>query len=66
MLFREVIAICSENYTKHISIFGGYKAESLDVRMSGAYGYYWLLNIKLIKLLYFLGGKNRWVDEHGG
>ena len=37
MLYREIIAVCSEIHTKHINILCGYKVEILSVKTVGTY-----------------------------
>jgi hypothetical protein len=38
MLYREIIAICSEIHTKHINILYGQNVEFFYVRAGGIYG----------------------------
>jgi len=37
MLYREIIAVCSEIHTKHISTLFGQNVELLNVKTSGTY-----------------------------
>jgi hypothetical protein len=41
-LFREIIAVYSENHTKPINTLCGQNAELLDVKTGGAYSYHWV------------------------
>jgi hypothetical protein len=41
MLFREIIAVYSENHTKPIDTLCGNNAELLIVKAGGTYSYYW-------------------------
>jgi hypothetical protein len=38
-LFREIIAVYSENYTEKINILFEENAESLNLKVGGSYGY---------------------------
>jgi hypothetical protein len=38
MLYREVIAVCSEIHTKHINTLCGQNVELLNVKPGGAWG----------------------------
>jgi hypothetical protein len=40
MLFREIIAVYSENHTKPINTLRGQNAELLNVKVGGAYSYH--------------------------
>ena len=44
MLYREIIAVCSEIHTKHINTVCGQNADSLNVKHGGTYGNQWTLN----------------------
>jgi hypothetical protein len=37
MLYREIIAVCSEIHTKHINILCGQKVELLNIKPGGTY-----------------------------
>ena len=37
MLYREVIAVCSQIHTKHINTLCGYNVELLNVKRGGTY-----------------------------
>jgi hypothetical protein len=37
MLYREIIAVCSEIHTKHINTLYGQNVELLDVKLGGTY-----------------------------
>ena len=41
MLYREIIAVCSEIHTKHINTLCGQKAEFLNVKPGGKYSDHW-------------------------
>jgi hypothetical protein len=41
ILFKEIIAIYSGNYTKPINTFCGQKGELLIIKSGGTYSYHW-------------------------
>ena len=43
MLYREIIAVCSEIHTKHINILCGQNGDLLDVELGGTYNDHWSL-----------------------
>jgi hypothetical protein len=43
MLYREVIAVCSEIHTKHKNTLCGQNVESLNVKPGGTYSNHWAL-----------------------
>ena len=43
MLYKEIIAICSQIHTKHINELCGQNAEFLPFKASGTYSNYWAL-----------------------
>jgi len=43
MLYREIIAVCSEIHTKHINILCGQNAEFVNVRPGGKCSNHWAL-----------------------
>ena len=43
MLYREIIAVCSEIHKKHINTLCGQKTELLNVRVGGTYTDHWAL-----------------------
>jgi hypothetical protein len=43
MLFREMIAVYSENHTEQINTFCGENSELLIVKADGTYSYHWAL-----------------------
>ena len=43
MLYREIIAVCSQIHTKHINTLCGQNVEYLIVKLSGMYSYHWAL-----------------------
>ena len=45
MLYREIIAVCSQIHTKHINTLCGQNGELLNVQHSGTYNGYWAVNI---------------------
>jgi hypothetical protein len=40
-LFKEIIAVHSENHTKHINTLCGQNAELLIIKSGGTYSYHW-------------------------
>jgi len=44
MLYREIIAVCSEINKKHINILCGQKVELCNVKPVGTYNHHWILN----------------------
>jgi len=43
MLYREIIAVCSQIHTKHINTLCGQNAEFLSVKPGGTYCNHWAL-----------------------
>jgi hypothetical protein len=43
MLYREIIAVCSEIHTKHINTVSGLNAGLLSVKPGGTYNDHWAL-----------------------
>ena len=43
MLYREIIAVCSQIHTKHINIMRRLNVEMLNVKPGGTYSYHWAL-----------------------
>ena len=41
MLYREIIAVCSEIHTKHINTLRGQNVELLNVKPRGTYSNHW-------------------------
>jgi hypothetical protein len=41
MLYREIIAVCSEIHTKHINTLCGQDAEFVNVKPGGTYSDHW-------------------------
>jgi len=41
MLYREIIAVCSEIHTEHINALCGQKVELLNVKPGGTYSNHW-------------------------
>jgi len=44
MLYREIIAVCSEIDTKHINTKCGQNVEFVNVKPGGTYSDHWALN----------------------
>ena len=44
MLYREIIAVCSEIHTKHINTVCGQNAEFMNVKPGGKYGNHYFVN----------------------
>ena len=53
MLYREIIAVCSQIHTKHINTLCGQNVELLNVKPGGTYSDHWALNERLF-LQFFL------------
>jgi hypothetical protein len=45
MLYKEIIAVCSEFHTKHINTLCGQIVELLNVKCGGTYSNHWALKI---------------------
>jgi hypothetical protein len=65
MLYREIIAVCSQIHTKHINTLCGQNVEFVNVKPGGTYSYHWALEgyssypaVNTIRLRY----KNRSVN----
>jgi hypothetical protein len=43
MLYREIIAVCSETHTKHINTLCGQNVEFVNVNPGGIYSNHWAL-----------------------
>jgi hypothetical protein len=43
MLYREIIAVCSEIHTKHINTLYGQNVEFLNAKRGGTYSNHWAL-----------------------
>jgi hypothetical protein len=43
MLYREIIAVCSEIHTKHMNTLCGLKVEFVNVEPGGTYSDHWAL-----------------------
>jgi len=43
MLYREIIAVCSQIHTKHTNTLCGQNVELLNVKPRGTYSYHWAL-----------------------
>jgi hypothetical protein len=44
MLYREIMAVCSETHTKHIKTLCGQNVEFVNVKPGGTYSDHWALN----------------------
>jgi hypothetical protein len=45
MLYREIIAVCSEIHTKHINTLCGQIVEFVNVKPGGTYSNHWALGV---------------------
>jgi hypothetical protein len=43
MLYREIIAVCSEIHTKHINTLCGQNVGFVNVKLGGTYSNHWAL-----------------------
>jgi len=43
MLYREIIAVCSQAHTKHINTLCGQNIELLSVKLTARIVYHWVL-----------------------
>jgi hypothetical protein len=50
MLYREIIAVCSEIHTKHINTLCGQNVEFVDVKPGGTYSNRWAIKERLLRL----------------
>ena len=41
MLYREIVAVCSEIHTKHINTLYGQNVEFVNVKFGGTYSDHW-------------------------
>jgi len=48
MLYREIMAVCSEIHTKHINSLCGTNVELLNVKPGGTYSDQWVLRVKYL------------------
>jgi hypothetical protein len=46
MLYREIIAVCSQIHTKHTNTLCGQKVELLNVKPGGTYSDHWGLKVE--------------------
>jgi hypothetical protein len=51
MLYREIIAVCSEIHTKHINTLCGQNVELLNVKPGGTYSSHWALRVLMCVVL---------------
>jgi hypothetical protein len=54
MLYREIMAVCSEIHTKHINTLCGQNVEFVNVKPGGAYSNHWALEDCLAGVRIFL------------
>ena len=47
MLYREIMAVCSQIHTKHINKVCGQKVELLNVKNGGTYSDHWAKSLKI-------------------
>jgi hypothetical protein len=52
MLYREIIAVCSEIHTKHTNTLCGQNVEFVDVKPGGTYSDHWALDIYIKWFIY--------------
>jgi len=52
MLYREIIAVCSEIHTKHINALCGQNVELLNVEPGGTYSDHWDLDGYMLRIIY--------------
>ena len=45
MLYREIIAVCSQIHTKHVNTLCGQNVELLTVKTGCTYSDHWALNV---------------------
>jgi len=50
MLFREIIAVCSETHTKHINVVSRQNVELLNVKECGVHSFHYDLNVSTTQL----------------
>ena len=48
MLYREIIAVCSQIRTKHINILCGQNVELMKIKLGGTYSDHWTHNVNLL------------------
>jgi hypothetical protein len=48
MLYREIIAVCSQIHTKHINTMCGQNVELLNVKPGGTYSAHWGLKVERV------------------
>ena len=53
MMYREIIAVCSEIHTKHLNTLCGQNVELLNVKSGGTYSDHWALKGEVIRYLSF-------------
>jgi hypothetical protein len=55
MLYREIIAVCSQIHTKHINTLCGQNVELVNVEPDGKYSDHWALKFQCLRrqILFF-------------
>jgi hypothetical protein len=43
MLYREIVAVCSEIYIKHVNTMCGKNVQILDIKLGGGFSSQWTL-----------------------
>ena len=49
MLYKEIIAVCSEIHTKHMNALCGQNVELLNVKLGGTYSDHWALKGEIMR-----------------
>jgi hypothetical protein len=57
MLYSEIIAVCSEIYTKHINALCGQNVQFASVKPGGTYSNHWALNT------FCVSGQSEWIKR---
>ena len=52
MLYKEIIAVCSEIHTKHINTLCGQNVEFVNVKPGGKYSDHWALEGYILRIIY--------------
>jgi len=59
MLYKEIIAVCCQIYTKHINTLCEQRAELLNVKPVGIYSDYWAISVTAFTLRFAAVGTSR-------